>query len=969
MLQNNLHQYAEQLKEKLILTALETPEFKMLLRDTTADIIKEAESAKNEATIESSFEHELYGLLKNINFKFLPEKEVAIDTRRHIGKGRMDSKIGAVVIEYKHPQKLNTSEDLLNATKQLESYLEGLSKQNPAYYYGFLTDGLRCKEIIFQDSILLSESSLVQFTPIEALRLIKNIVLLTKTALNPKNFISDFCGPKDDSIVIKMTKVLFQMLKTKPTQKTQMLKTEWEQLFKLGHEDKSQQRMIQEREKALQEIVSQKFEGYDQYSALFALQTTYAIIVKLIAYRIISELRFEKVLKSYHSWLTADEKTLRIFCESLEEGDIFRDLGIINLLEGDFFSWYADSNQWNNEIANIIRRILEILARYENASEIFKTRQTTDLFKGLYENIVPQVVRSSLGEFYTPQWLTEHILMNVKPEKNWRGLDPCSGSGTFVLTMIDAVLKEVEEQSKEDKLKAVINRVNAIDINPLAVLTCRINYFIRISNLIPERPSHLQIPVYLGDACYVPEEKYIGNVKCLNYTIKTAEKPILIIIPKSLTTNIQHFSEIMTQYEALIRKCNLDKALTLLLEHLDSKERTEEILSELRRLTEELIYLEQKGWNGIWARIISNFLATANLGTFDIIIGNPPWIDWKNLPSGYRERIKTLCINRNLFSGDGRTGGINLNVCALIASVSVDNWLTVNGKLAFLMPKVIAFQQSYEGFRKFNFSKVNRDFIGFYDWSKAGHPFDPIKEKFMTYVIGNSNGKKESIPVKEFVKLKGAKIAGEHHLTLKEAMLRLEEKNYVAGQVIPESTIFTFADSEAELQSFKMIAGKPEYIGREGIEFFPQELQLFKISESPPTNAQKGNVYVTNIQFEKSKYKIPEDTFELETEYLQPLVKGTEIEKFQHNYEGILVPFPYDERDARRPLNQQQLHSESPKLLNYYIKYRHVIEAQTDYSDKIRGAGSIMKCNTWRSRKGAGTLSRYGKTIQTFEHR
>jgi len=160
MLQKDIQLHTEKLKEKLILTALETPEFRMLLRDTTIDIIKESESAINEATIESIFEHELYGLLKNINFKFLPDKEVSIGTRRHIGKGRMDSKIGAVVIEYKHPQKLNTAEDISKATKQLEGYLEGLSEQNPTYYYGFLTDGLRCKEIIFEDNKLSSESTL-----------------------------------------------------------------------------------------------------------------------------------------------------------------------------------------------------------------------------------------------------------------------------------------------------------------------------------------------------------------------------------------------------------------------------------------------------------------------------------------------------------------------------------------------------------------------------------------------------------------------------------------------------------------------------------------------------------------------------------------------------------------------------------------------------------------------------------------
>ena len=634
----------------------------------------------------------------------------------------------------------------------------------------------------------MSESALVEFTDAVALRLVKNIVLLEKTALTPENLIKDFCSPEEDSLVYRMTRNLFLMLKTNPTKKTRMLKLEWEQLFKLGHNDKSQQKMIQEREEILQKIIGKKFEENDQYTALFALQTTYAIIIKLIAYRIISELRFEKPLKNYHSWLEADEKTLRIFCETLEEGDIFRDLGIVNLLEGDFFSWYADSGQWDPDIAHHIRKILETLARYENASEVFKTKRAIDLFKGLYESIVPQVVRSSLGEFYTPSWLAEHVFRSVKSNGHWRGLDPCAGSGTFVLAMIDEVLKEAADKPKGFQLKEVLQRVQAIDLNPLAVLTTRINYFIRISHLIPERPSHLQIPVYLGDACYVPEKKEINDVECLAYTIKTVEQPIDIAIPKSLTTNIQKFSAIMTEYEKRIKKYDVEGGLKLLTDDLQDKECIPEVINELKRLTEQLVDLEKKKWNGIWARIITNFLITANLGRFDIIIGNPPWIDWKNLPSGYRSRIKSLCIDRNLFSGDGRTGGINLNVCALIASVSIENWLNEDGKLAFLMPKVIAFQQSYDGFRKFRFHKVKRDFLAFNDWSKAGHPFYPITERFMTYVIGPKRERSEFIPVKKYIKKRGEKIAGEHHISLKEAMDRLSEEDTVAGQIIPHNT-------------------------------------------------------------------------------------------------------------------------------------------------------------------------------------
>ena len=167
----------KKLKEKLILTALESPEFKDLLKETLSTIKEYAEIAENEASIESVFEKELYGLLRNINFRFLPIKEFPVETRRHIGKGRIDSKIDAVIIEYKHYSKLTTKGDISKAIDQLETYIRGLSSKNPLYYYGFLTDGIKCLEIIFENNEKKSQSGLVKITEQETFRLIKNIVL------------------------------------------------------------------------------------------------------------------------------------------------------------------------------------------------------------------------------------------------------------------------------------------------------------------------------------------------------------------------------------------------------------------------------------------------------------------------------------------------------------------------------------------------------------------------------------------------------------------------------------------------------------------------------------------------------------------------------------------------------------------------------------------------------------------------
>lgn len=57
----------------------------------------------------------------------------------------------------------------------------------------------------------------------------------------------------------------------------------------------------------------------------------------------------------------------------------------------------------------------------------------------------------------------------------WKGLDPCCGSGTFITVMIDKILEETKDESKEKQLHEVLTRVKGIDLNPVAVLTARVN--------------------------------------------------------------------------------------------------------------------------------------------------------------------------------------------------------------------------------------------------------------------------------------------------------------------------------------------------------------------------------------------------------------------------------------------------------------------------------------------------------------
>lgn len=934
----------KELRKKQIEFVIQSAEYPLLLADVCNDIVKACKIATNEASIVSIFELELFSFIKeHLGLKYFPEKEVKVNTIRHVSKGRIDSKIGALVIEFKHTSKLKTDEQKKTASSQLIDYLNGLNQKHSLDYIGIITDGTQCKTINIDNGVI-NESAFEKLSAKHIDRIIKNIVLLSKVALTPENLVKDFCE-SENSVSKRLTLCLYRTLKNSPTGRSLMLFNEWKELFRLAHDDNSKQKAIEERKKSLEDVIGSKLLNNNQeYLALYALQTTYAIIVKIIAFKVISKIRFKKSLIDFNKLSESNFEALRHEMNSLEEGAIFRELGIGNLLEGDFFAWYCSSGQWTEEIGSLVQEIFKILTEYEDKAPFQTGENVQDLFRDLFMKIIPDKVRHSLGEFYTPSWLADNLIresirLNGTREK-WSALDPCAGSGTFITILIKYVLQDTKGLSNKSRLTEVLKRVKGIDLNPLAVLTTRINYFINISHLISDE-DEFEIPVYLGDASYVPTKIRIGKVECLNYKIKTIKGFINIDLPRSAVANPELFSKTMTSIETDIS--NLDAATieSKLANIIPVKDLTKEVKKSIQSLANQFVELERNEWNGIWARIVTNFLTTANLGRFDLIVGNPPWIDWKNLPAGYRERVKEICIERHLFSGDGITGGINLNICALISNVAAMSWLKKDGILGFLMPQTIIFQQTYEGFREFKLDETsNLYFQQFFDWTEAGHPFDPVTHKFLSYFIsGQKVNYKLGIPIKYFVKKKGVNLK-QYQNTTDFSLLKtvFSERTEIAGQAHSSNTIFSLAKNKKELAAFRKISGMSSYKGREGIEFYPQELFLLEVDLDMPVSKEK--VIVKNFQNtgERSKYKIPQTTFPLEKKYLHPLIKGVDIERFHIAESNFIVPFPYEKTNTRSPISITTLSKNSKLLAGYFNKFKQVFAQQTTYNEKIIGA-------------------------------
>jgi len=233
-----------------------------------------------------------------------------------------------------------------------------------------------------------------------------------------------------------------------------MLLAEWKHLFRLSHDDESKQPDIIARRKSLERYFRIDIcDVASEYMALFSLQTAYAVILKVLSFKAISDIRYDGQLMQFSELITSDSENLRFRMEELESGTSIRQYGIHNLLEGDYFSWYVNEDHWDHQIAESISNISSILNEYQTTTVFSSAHSTQDLFKNLYQQMIPAEVRHSLGEYYTPEWLATRtierslsLLPLVRANSRWRGLDPTCGSGTFITAMIKKVAHECEER-------------------------------------------------------------------------------------------------------------------------------------------------------------------------------------------------------------------------------------------------------------------------------------------------------------------------------------------------------------------------------------------------------------------------------------------------------------------------------------------------------------------------------------------
>jgi hypothetical protein len=960
-------------KKRTLDEKFNSQEYKEGLKITLKSLIKKAKDATTEATVASAFENEIYYLSKSyLDKDIIFEKEFVPEFKdRKIRKfrGRMDAVSNDLIIEYKKKSKLSNLKDQEKATKQVNDYLVQVNAQDNVEYNAILTDGLKIRYFYYFDKVL-------HHTPFKEIetedldKVVKSLVNLENKRFVPQNIIKDFKYDSSTHVTENLAKCLFEIVLNNMSDKTDMLFQEWQELFHLSENDRGQNLDIEKRKKALGRLFDVEIKDTEMdYKALFVLQTTYAIIVKLIACKVITKISGssqDEVV--YFSDLTQiDSNKLREFMGNLEEGYTFSIGGIRNLLEGDFFSWYADENQWTEKEAKCIKRVINELESYSINSFSYGY-MAIDIFKDLYMEIMPNEVRHSLGEYFTPSWLADYVIDNstkMLENSEWRGIDPCCGSGIFIVSMIKHIIGDkdvatLKSEEKKELLDSIISRVYGIDINPLSVLTARVSYLLAISPLLDDQP--VEIPIYLGDSANIPQIIYLDGVKCYQYIINTKQGEIEITLPCSFVES-DYYLEKMSLLQTTIKAENTEIVYDKIVDCIAQDERKDKVLNKIDELASRLVELHINKWDGIWLRIVTNYMLVARIKNIDIIVGNPPWVKWEFLPQVYAQKIKNLCLDRHLFSGQTYMGAISLNICALISNVTASRWLNDKGVLAFLMPKTLMTQDSYAGFRNFytNVERNERLYLQKVDdWSKAGNPFIYTTEKFLTYYYqSNQVDYSKGITVDYYEKKKGKDIKTiNSYGKFDEVKDCFEHKIGNAYRLDDKRTGFTMVEKSKAFRTklYEKIVGKCEYKARSGVEFTPAE--IYFIEPKGKSNNSERYRFV-NSKFKNSVYKATKNEgFELEKKVVKPVIKSPQIREFGIENSDNYCIFPY-EKGKTECISLKDLSKNYEYVTEYFIKNMNLIGKQSKRSKMIAKGSEFYAL----SKVGNYT---YGESAVTF---
>ena len=179
-----------------------------------------------------------------------------------------------------------------------------------------------------------------------------------------------------------------------------------------------------------------------------------------------------------------------------------------------------------------------------------KVRDEHDLIGDCYQYLTSKHERLKKGSFYTTERIVDSIIKNIHIDENTSLFDPACGSGNLILN------KKVKNP----------NQVHGIDLDPLAVMCCQFNYYLKFGNdatapdirccnfidFVKELGNKMKFDVVICNPPYGADmemsgaiESEVRSIDCLDYFVEHASKMAevaVFVLPETVINVKKHDS-------------------------------------------------------------------------------------------------------------------------------------------------------------------------------------------------------------------------------------------------------------------------------------------------------------------------------------------------------------------------------------------------------------------------------------------
>ena len=840
---------------------------------------------------------------------------VPFETREeyHLDSGVADAVSDRLVLEYKAPNFLQKSRDATpnrRAVDKIRGYIEDVArreKRDIQRMVGVILDGhyfifMRKLEKNWQDDGPLEVNS---YSVERFLRLLA--FSSTGIALTPENLVKDFGieQPRTQRFI----QSLEISLRSAQDPLVGKLFEQWKTFFSQAIEYKEAFSISK-----LKELgnFAQKA-GVDLKEPevfFFAIHTYYALLVKLIAWLVLARYKGARLgapVLGKLATLSSDE--LKRELNTMERGGIFRDYYLIR-----------------------------------------------NLLKKLYHYIMPRNIRHNLGEYYTPDWLAQRLLNQVNvgfftddPAKSTylrdnllklRFLDPACGSGTF-LALIIARIREAGKQlqlPEKAVLDAIRRNVTGIDLNPLAVITARTTYILALGELLdaPGREA-IDIPIFLADSIVTPsrgEDLWSGG----KYRLPTSVGEFWV--PEEVIDK-QHFDTLCELIDTGVRdEIKTDTFLERCRSHLKLEEKDfDRAKPALAELYEKIYGLHRDHFDGVWARILRNGFAPLFIGKFDYVVGNPPWVNWENLPDSYRDRkeVRSLWQNHGLFPHGGMDtilGKGKKDISVLMTYEAMHRYLKDRGRLGFVITQsVFKTAGAGQGFRRFMLGDSTPIKVLHVDDMVELNPFEGASNRTSVVILEKGRATTYPVPYTYWKKTaKGKSIGFDSDLKIEVEPMTKRLRFGAEPVDTKDKTSAWLTGRPLAIKAIKKVLGKSDYEAHAGAYTGGANgVYWLEIMEWLPD----GLVRVLNIT-EGQKRKVESTPAVIEADLLYPLLRGRDVKKWhaQSSAYILMVQDPV----KRQGIDESEMQLRYEKTYHYLKQFEGILRGR-----KSRGVTDMIE--------------------------